>query len=132
MPQGGIDPLENPLQAAVRELYEETGMTSVRIVGSIDTWLDYQFPTTVRTSLDGQWVRYRGQTQKWMLLQFEGADAEVDLCCAGHPEFSEWRWMPLHELPAAVVGFKRGVYEAVARQFCPRIARIRAEQGARV
>ena len=128
MPQGGIDPMENPLQAALRELHEETGMTSVRIVASIDRWLDYEFPTKVRAQLGGPWVRYRGQTQKWLLLQFDGADAEVDLERHGPAEFSEWRWMALEELPRSVVGFKRGVYECVACHFCPRIERIRAER----
>lgn len=121
MPQGGIDPMENPMKAALRELHEETGMTSVRIVASIDDWLDYEFPTKVRTPLGGQWVRYRGQTQKWFLLEFDGAEEDIDLLQHGQPEFSDWRWMHLEELPSAVVHFKRGVYERVARHFCPRI-----------
>lgn len=123
MPQGGIDPLENPLVAALRELREETGITSARIVASIDSWLDYEFPTKVRAHMPGQWVRYRGQTQKWLLLQFTGNDNEINIACDGHgpPEFSEWRWMQLEELPQSVVEFKRGVYDSVACHFAPRI-----------
>ena len=68
MPQGGIDPLENPLVAALRELKEETGITNVRLVASIDSWLDYEFPTKVRADSEFHgsttWFRYRGQTQK--------------------------------------------------------------------
>ena len=127
MPQGGIDPLENPLVAATRELAEETGIqhTSVDLVATIDPWLDYEAPTKVRAHVTGEWVRYRGQTQKWVLLRFTGSDAEIDIACPhGTPEFSEWRWMHLEELPAAVVDFKRGVYESVASHFVPRIRRL--------
>jgi putative (di)nucleoside polyphosphate hydrolase len=123
MPQGGIDPMENPIIAALRELREETGITSVQLIATIDPWLDYEFPTKVRADIGSStWVRYRGQTQKWLLLEFTGSDREVDLSCHGAPEFSEWRWMSLEDLPASVVDFKRGVYESVARHFCPRIA----------
>ena len=89
MPQGGIDPLENPWVAALRELREETGITSVRVVASIDRWLDYDSPTKVRAAPGGRWLCYRGQTQKWFLLEFCGRDAEVDLLAGGQPEFSE-------------------------------------------
>jgi len=124
MPQGGIDPLENPLVAALRELHEETGITSVRLVTSLDQWLDYEHPTKVRGHITGQWVRYRGQTQKWVLLQFTGHDAEIDIESTGHPEFSEWKWMPLEDLPESVVDFKRGVYKSVAQHFRPHILRL--------
>lgn len=124
MPQGGIDPLENPLIAAFRELREETGMTTVQYVAALDPWIDYEFPTKVRHHLTGQWVRYRGQTQKWLLLKFTGSDAEIDIHCDGSPEFSEWRWMALEELPSAVVEFKRGVYYRVEKHFAPIINRV--------
>lgn len=128
MPQGGIDPYENPLVAAMRELHEETGMTSVRIVSSIDRWLEYEWATKVRCHLTGQWVRYRGQTQKWHLLHFHGSDEEIDITCHGSPEFSEWRWMRLEELPHSVVDFKRGVYQAVAGHFGPHVQRLAKSQ----
>lgn len=121
MPQGGIDPMENPLVAAKRELKEETGMTRVRVVGSIDGWLDYEYPTKVKSHLGDGYLRYRGQTQKWLLMEFEGDDDEIDLTCHGSPEFSEWRWMPLNELPEKVVDFKRDVYRRVLYHFEPRI-----------
>jgi putative (di)nucleoside polyphosphate hydrolase len=128
MPQGGIDCGENPRIAALRELHEETGITSAsaRIVSSIDPWLEYEFPTKTRATLTGPWLRFRGQTQKWFLLEFHGADGEVDLMgCHGSPEFSEWQWMPLNDLPHRVVEFKQAVYHEVARHFGPRINAMR-------
>ena len=61
--------------------------------------------------------------QKWFLLEFSGSDAEIDIVHCSHPEFSEWSWQPLADLPAGVVHFKRGVYGQVASQFGPEIAR---------
>ena len=127
MPQGGIDLYENPLVAAVRELREETGITSVSIVSTMDRWLEYEWATKVRCDMTGQWIRYRGQTQKWMLLHFTGQDEEIDISCHGVPEFSEWRWMKLEDLPHSVVDFKKGVYETVAGHFAPQIRRLHGQ-----
>ncbi|PRW20849.1 sterol desaturase [Chlorella sorokiniana] len=121
MPQGGIDPLENPMRAALRELHEETSIQSARIVASIDHWLEYTFPTRVREP--GSILKYRGQTQKWFLLEFSGSDDEIDIAGCSHPEFSEFGWRPLDSLPAGVVHFKQGVYSQVAAHFGPEIAR---------
>jgi putative (di)nucleoside polyphosphate hydrolase len=62
-PQGGIDPEEDPREAALRELYEETGIQRCRIVASIVRWLQYSFPTKVKAQLPGSFLRYRGQAQ---------------------------------------------------------------------
>jgi len=120
MPQGGIDDGEDVEAAALRELAEETSMTSARVVGSLDRWLTYDFPTSVKAKLHGGWEQYEGQAQKWLLVHFHGSDDEVDLDTE-HKEFKEWCWMPLEELPGAVVAFKRPVYEQVAAEFVPRI-----------
>lgn len=113
--QGGIDPPENPLMAAHRELEEETGIRKelVRVVTSLDAWLDYEHPTF------SQGVEYRGQTQKWVLLEFLGGDEDVDLCHLGEEarEFEEWRWMRLEEVADGVVWFKKGVYREVYERF---------------
>jgi len=128
MPQGGIDPYENPLVAAVRELREETSITSVDIVSTMDRWLEYEFATKVKCDMTGQVIRYRGQTQKWMLLHFTGHDDEIDIASHhGIPEFCEWRWMHLEELPHSVVDFKKNVYEAVAGHFAPHIRRLHGQ-----
>lgn len=121
MPQGGIDPYENPMVAALRELQEETGMKSVRLLGSLDQWLSYDFPTEVRHHMTGDWLRFKGQTQKWFLVHFYGDESEINLEHGGKPEFSEYSWQSIQDLPAEVVEFKRGVYAEVAAEFAPRI-----------
>jgi putative (di)nucleoside polyphosphate hydrolase len=118
MPQGGVDPGEDPWQAALRELYEETSIHSVAKLAEIPQWLNYDIP---RELIGEAWSgKYRGQTQKWYALRFTGDDSEIDIehPAGGHvPEFSEWRWEPMQNLPALVVPFKRPVYERVVREF---------------
>jgi putative (di)nucleoside polyphosphate hydrolase len=119
MPQGGLDPGEEPFPAALRELYEETNIKSVEHLGEIDEWLTYDIPREIA----GQaWKgRYRGQTQKWFALRFTGHESEIDIAHpaggAHEPEFVEWRWQPVRNLPNLVVPFKRPVYERVVQEF---------------
>jgi putative (di)nucleoside polyphosphate hydrolase len=118
MPQGGIDPGEDPWPAALRELYEETNISSVEKLGEIDEWLRYDIP---REIVGQAWSgKYRGQTQKWYALRFVGDEREIDIAnpAGGHdPEFVEWRWEPLENTPALIVPFKQSVYRRVAREF---------------
>lgn len=119
MPQGGIDPHEDPFAAALRELHEETSIRSVERLGEIADWLDYDLPPDIVGVAWGG--KYRGQTQKWFALRFTGEDSEIDvLAPAGgaHPaEFIAWRWEPMANLPDLVVPFKRRVYERVVSEF---------------
>jgi len=118
MPQGGIDRGEDPWPAAVRELREETNISSVERMGEIADWLNYDIPPDI---IGQAWNgRYRGQTQKWFALRFTGDNSEIDIehPAGGHePEFAEWRWEPLKNLPDLVVPFKRQVYERVVAEF---------------
>ena len=118
MPQGGIDRGEDPWRAALRELYEETNIRSVEKLGEIREWLPYDLPPKVaRQAWKG---RYRGQTQKWYALRFTGEESEIDIAtpAGGHkPEFVEWRWEPMRNLPDLVIPFKRKVYEDVVAAF---------------
>jgi putative (di)nucleoside polyphosphate hydrolase len=119
MPQGGIDPGEDPWPAALRELYEETNIRSVERLGEIPERLTYDIP---RELVGKAWGgKYRGQKQKWYALRFTGDDSEIDIehpaGGAHEPEFVEWRWELARKLPDLVVPFKRPVYERVAREF---------------
>jgi putative (di)nucleoside polyphosphate hydrolase len=118
MPQGGIDKGEAPWQAALRELREETNIRSVKRLGEIAGWLNYDIP---RELIGKAWKgKYRGQTQKWFALRFTGADSEIDVehpDGTSHAEFAAWRWEPVQNIPNLIVPFKRPVYERVVAEF---------------
>ena len=118
MPQGGIDKGEEAWPAALRELREETNISSVERLGEIADWLKYDIP---REIVGQAWKgKYRGQTQKWFALRFTGKDSEIDVAnpAGSHePEFAAWRWEPVQNVPKLVVPFKRAVYERVVREF---------------
>ncbi|MBX3531858.1 MAG: RNA pyrophosphohydrolase [Rhizobiaceae bacterium] len=118
MPQGGIDKGEDPLPAALRELWEETGMRTVTLLAEAPRWINYDLPREmVGIAFKG---KYRGQTQKWFAFRFEGDDGEVAINPppGGHePEFDDWAWKPMAQLPELIVPFKRQVYEQVVAEF---------------
>jgi putative (di)nucleoside polyphosphate hydrolase len=118
MPQGGVDPGEDTWPAALRELYEETNIRSVEKLGEIAEWLAYDIP---REIVGQAWKgKYRGQRQKWYAVRFIGDEHEIDIAhpAGGHePEFSDWRWEPMQNLPALIIPFKRKVYERVVTEF---------------
>ena len=117
LPQGGIDPGEDPRTAVLRELAEEIGTGHARVIGEHPEWLCYDLPPhLVGVAFGG---RYRGQRQRWFALRFEGTDDEIRLDLDPHPEFDAWRWAELAELPGLAVGFKRLIYELLAVSFAP-------------
>ncbi len=120
MPQGGIDEGEEPLPAALRELYEETGMRSVSLIAEAPRWIKYDLPRELLgIGLKG---RFRGQTQKWFAFRFEGPDQEIAIAPppGGHEqEFDAWAWTPVDRLTDMIVPFKRQVYEEVVSVFRP-------------
>ena len=116
MPQGGIDKGEAPIDAAFRELEEETGIPADKasLIREHSDWLAYDLPSDLAGKA---WKgKFRGQTQRWFALRFLGADADVNIETK-HPEFDAWRWAPLAEAPDLIVPFKRAVYEQVAVAF---------------
>ncbi|ARM90526.1 RNA pyrophosphohydrolase [Rhizobium sp. CIAT894] len=118
MPQGGIDKGEDPLDAAYRELYEETGIKTVTLLAEARDWINYDLPPAlIGIGLKG---KFRGQTQRWFAFRFEGSDSEIAINPppGGHePEFDAWEWKPMRELPGLIVPFKRSVYDRVVAEF---------------
>ena len=120
MPQGGIDPGEEPETAARRELWEETGVRSAAMLAVAPDWVSYDFPPY--GGPPHRLARFAGQRQLWFAMRFEGRDEEIDVTRAQPgevPEFTEWRWSSLETLAADVVPFRRPVYRAVADLFAP-------------
>lgn len=120
MPQGGIDPGEDPLQAALREMEEEIGVAPglAEVIAESRGWLSYDLPPDLA---DKVWKgRYRGQRQKWYLARFKGSDSDINIATA-HPEFKQWRWLPFRALPDLIVPFKRPIYELIVAEFADRV-----------
>ena len=118
MPQGGIEPGEEIVAAARRELAEETGARSVETLAVTQDWLAYDFPPY--EGPPHRLCAWRGQTQRWVAFRFVGGEAEFDLSRrngADPPEFSEWAWVALAALPGMVTPHKRASYERIARDF---------------
>ena len=115
LPQGGIEKEEPPRTAALRELEEETGASSVTVLAEASKWLTYELPDELTGKV---WNgKYRGQIQKWFAMQFTGDEGEINPTNVKNPEFSNWRWARLNDLPLIAVPFKRHIYEAIAAEF---------------
>ena len=120
MPQGGIDPGETPLAAALRELHEETNVASVELLFELPRWLSYDLPPEAMEKWKGKYI---GQAQRWFAFRFTGDDNEINIHSPGggrhKPEFDDWRWEKLSLLPDLIVPFKREVYLDVVDAFSP-------------
>ena len=118
MPQGGIDPGEDPYTAALRELAEETGITSVEKLAEAPDWYCYDLPVDAsRRSWRG---RYKGQRQRWFALRHTGPESEINVAAPPggfKTEFETWRWASMDELAELIIPFKREVYERVVAVF---------------
>ena len=114
MPQGGVNKGENVEAAAKRELYEETGIQSIRIIKKSDKEYIYDLPDHLLGKI---WKgKYKGQKQTWYLMKFLGPDSEININ-QKHPEFNEWKWVSIDELPNLIVSFKKDLYQAVIAEF---------------
>lgn len=115
MPQGGIDKGEEPEKAVFREMKEEIGTDNALIIGVMQDWVTYDIPERTAKKLWGG--KYKGQKQKWIALEYLGTDSDIDLEADDHPEFSQWKWVPIEDLLDYVVPFKRDVYKRVMEEF---------------
>jgi putative (di)nucleoside polyphosphate hydrolase len=114
MPQGGMDKGETPTQSALRELKEETGTGKAEILQESKGWLTYDLPPELIPIIWGG--KYRGQKQKWFAMRFTGKDSDINIQTE-HPEFCEWKWVPMHALPDIIVPFKRALYSQIVEEF---------------
>ncbi len=114
MPQGGVNENEDCFSAARRELYEETGIQSIRVIEKSKEKYTYDLPEYLLGKI---WKgKYKGQRQRWFLIKFLGPDSEINLnqkC----PEFNEWKWVDIDELPKIIVPFKKKLYLSLIKEF---------------
>ena len=116
MPQGGVNPGENLLSAMRRELLEETRIKSIKILKEIDEWTEYELPNYLLGKI---WKgKFRGQKQKWFITKFTGTDDEINIKTS-NPEFMEWKWENLENLPKIIVDFKKNLYEELIIKIKP-------------
>jgi len=113
MPQGGVNQKENFLHAAKRELEEETGIKSVKLIKELDGWFKYDLPQYLLGKI---WKgKYRGQKQKWFVMRFIGKSNEIDVKTE-NPEFFDWKWIELSKLPSVAVHFKADIYKKIKKE----------------
>ena len=113
MPQGGVDKGEDFITAMKRELKEETSIDNIKIIKEIDGWLEYELPKNLLGII---WKgKFRGQKQKWFIVRFTGTDSEINLETK-YPEFIEWKWIEMDDLPKVIVNFKKKVYDELLKE----------------
>ena len=113
MPQGGVDKNENFLDAAKRELEEETGIKNVKLIKEIEGWIIYDLPKNLLGKI---WKgKYRGQKQKWFIMKFLGNNNEININTK-KPEFMNWKWIKPSKLPEVAVNFKIGIYKKISKE----------------
>jgi putative (di)nucleoside polyphosphate hydrolase len=106
LPQGGIDEGETPVEAAWRELEEETGLGSkeVELVDEFPEWTAYTYPAGVRNN--GR----LGQAQRW--FTFRVSDKDVEPRPDG-VEFTDWKWVTREWMVDNAVDFRQSSYRSV-------------------
>ena len=113
MPQGGVDKNETFINAAKRELEEETGIKTTILIREIDDWLTYNLPKNLLGKI---WRgKYRGQKQKWFIMKFTGNKNEININTK-NPEFLDWKWINPSDLPNVAVDFKMNIYKRMAKE----------------
>ena len=113
MPQGGVNKNENFITAMKRELEEETSIKSIEILKTLDNFFVYELPQELLGII---WKgKFRGQKQKWFIVRFNGDDSEINVKTK-HPEFIEWKWLDIEDLPKVIVYFKKHISEKLKKE----------------
>ena len=125
-PQGGVEPGESALDAVLRELHEEIGLTTtdVKLLGQTENWLRYDVPYAIRRYHHLSNKQFRGQKQHWFLFLLLASEASIKLDTTATPEFDHWRWVDYWYPSQHVVKFKRGVYKKALSELVPLLERI--------
>ena len=119
MPQGGIDKNEEPEKAVYREVYEETGIKSIKIIDKINSWIKYEIPKHIaKKKWNGEYI---GQKQKWFLLYFYGNEKEININLSKKNEFESWKWDKSTNIENKVPKFRKNVYKKVFNYFSTKI-----------
>jgi putative (di)nucleoside polyphosphate hydrolase len=117
MPQGGLDEVEEPDDAWVRELREEVGLRKkdVDLIGRYPGWLTYELPTAVREDPAVKAKQGRGQAQTWYFVRLRaGAAISVETDKPQDQEFVALRWVPLGQLAEETWEVRRPIYLKLA------------------
>lgn len=117
IPQGGVDRHETHLECAFRELREETGIKTVRLLRNTKYLYKYDFPEDIRKILFHKTkIDYLGQEIRFFLFEFLGDESEIDLFTTQFVEFSRWKWMRLDDILNGIINFKKDAFLKAANE----------------
>lgn len=119
LPQGGIDHNETALQTLYRESQEEIGLSPdlYNVLAVTPGWIYYQVPYWQELAKVNN--KFRGQKQKWFLLEFLGKDSDINLEAYKEIEFSNWEWVSYWYALSKAIDFKLGAYRKALVQLLP-------------
>jgi putative (di)nucleoside polyphosphate hydrolase len=112
-PQGGLEHDEDPIDAVLREIREETGIPKARLVllDQFPGLLAYELPRRAQSVKTGM-----GQVQYWFLFKVKEKDT-TNIRLPAHSAFRAAAWVSFSNAVARVVRFKRPLYRELEKRF---------------